>query len=943
MGVHTASKAAHLPLRPARRQPSRRLSQTACNENPQDNGHMKRRARPKQRGSAQVGKPSRTRDEPSNDLVESWLEKSATPYLNVAAIPTDVANPPKAHHGRSRQGYNDKVQSSLPYQNEAIGRHERFLQTAEAPLPPVTSTRNTHGYRRKKRPLSRDSSLISTAYHDKAPAAYPYSVRQHAHAYDETSQHDSGGELDASDEELGAQRSASPRPAQFEKRPRHKTREDRYDTEKGRHQPAKCRDDGAHPRSNKRRKDDRRKLLLSSKNVMENFNSDAVMQDRITMPQPLVPGIFKNGREATIKPVTDLAYTEMQFLQNGRKDVMPKSLSKKRLKELEKQSKEIEEVSSFFLPAKKAVNNQYSKLLQVPTSAVTTYRTLDAEVMSESRAQDVSETSESENNRWNESARSLRSYNYGSEVSRYERHDRSETPPHSRKTSKATTYFTWSRSATRSPFPTNRQASPDSPGQEMQQSTTPDAVKKTLVDSGIFRGTGVPGYDDSSRKFSHGEAEQNSDAKIRQGHLELGTFDDEMIASSSVSLEDGEDTVEGQTSLKTLWQTRFASEWQKRERDSSHDAVKQSVPAGLRDNRSSQPRVLKNRPKKAPPKIYVATPDATVTRGEALSHSRGQGDERFRGRVHAEESSQETEPRSDLNPSEPQSSDPDERVSLASKDIMPPPPRPSSQLVPPLTTITSHMNQPILQDRYLPTEAEIAAAHRVVAESNAESTMVTDGPRADRQSNVSRGSAVDGDGSTFSSIQTASWLPRTQTPASTAFSRSTNTSRNSTTCPLPVSQKATRPERGEKRVIRAQIAEVEESLADYIDRIEREVRHRSPDYAVECLRVGDQPQNWDHADVNALIGSHNDQLRDETQIFGATREQESLEQQLNDCEWQYQFVASNSDDRDVVPDEDPRLVPRAVIQETKADRIDGSDGESKSMSEFWRPNQFLRF
>lgn len=68
----------------------------------------------------------------------------------------------------------------------------------------------------------------------------------------------------------------------FEKRPRHKTRADKYDAKKlgSRKKRKKPSDEEQHqPRKSK----SRRKHLAIGKNVMNNFTSDAVLNDRITV------------------------------------------------------------------------------------------------------------------------------------------------------------------------------------------------------------------------------------------------------------------------------------------------------------------------------------------------------------------------------------------------------------------------------------------------------------------------------------------------------------------------------------------------------------------------------------------------------------------------------------------------------------------------------------
>ncbi|OTA88180.1 hypothetical protein M434DRAFT_399138, partial [Hypoxylon sp. CO27-5] len=72
--------------------------------------------------------------------------------------------------------------------------------------------------------------------------------------------------------------------ANFEKRPRRKTREDKYETKKKKRkheqEGSPSHDDR---RRKKRRRAEKRKSMISSKNVVNNFSSDAVLNNRITV------------------------------------------------------------------------------------------------------------------------------------------------------------------------------------------------------------------------------------------------------------------------------------------------------------------------------------------------------------------------------------------------------------------------------------------------------------------------------------------------------------------------------------------------------------------------------------------------------------------------------------------------------------------------------------
>ncbi|XXG94784.1 hypothetical protein Hte_001042 [Hypoxylon texense] len=97
-------------------------------------------------------------------------------------------------------------------------------------------------------------------------------------------------------------------PVNFEKRPRRKTREDRYETgKKKRHRVEENDADHGDHQKKKRKRSEKKKSMASSKNVVNNFTSGAVLNDRITVQPHLKPGLFDNGRTSKKQPSKYLA------------------------------------------------------------------------------------------------------------------------------------------------------------------------------------------------------------------------------------------------------------------------------------------------------------------------------------------------------------------------------------------------------------------------------------------------------------------------------------------------------------------------------------------------------------------------------------------------------------------------------------------------------------
>lgn len=146
-------------------------------------------------------------------------------------------------------------------------------------LPSIPPASNRKRRSRRQRSTSVDSSIISRFqacrdHPEKGGTAIP------AFEYSIASEK-------SNDELFVPQNSSPPIPHaagshQFEKRPRHKTREDKYDSKKRKRNISQ--ESSEESRSKVRRKPEKKKKAIgSSKNVMNNFTSEAVINDRITV------------------------------------------------------------------------------------------------------------------------------------------------------------------------------------------------------------------------------------------------------------------------------------------------------------------------------------------------------------------------------------------------------------------------------------------------------------------------------------------------------------------------------------------------------------------------------------------------------------------------------------------------------------------------------------
>ncbi|KAF7896819.1 uncharacterized protein EAF01_009222 [Botrytis porri] len=129
------------------------------------------------------------------------------------------------------------------------------------------------------------------------------------------------------------------------------------------------------PRREKRG-DRKRAAKKASQDLMSNFASNKIGQNRLTVRPSNGPGIFQNGR-ASSPPIRrglpDLAFSEMEFLQrSGKKSQIndPIVVPKSRAKENKKAARAQDEIAEFFKPSKTPIRNHSPTIdhLTSPTS-----------------------------------------------------------------------------------------------------------------------------------------------------------------------------------------------------------------------------------------------------------------------------------------------------------------------------------------------------------------------------------------------------------------------------------------------------------------------------------------------------------------------------------------------------------------------------------------------
>ncbi|KAH6648520.1 hypothetical protein BKA67DRAFT_366739 [Truncatella angustata] len=933
MGHHDSSKAAHV-VRLTHHHRGHGIDNMECDEDPHDKGYMKRDVRAEGHRATTATKQNRASERiSSNDFVQNWLANTNIPRLDTAARSVGVANHSNAHHKQSSQDYGDEIWRESSYRRGTSWQPQHLVSGNKDLFAPITATRSRLGYQRKKRYISDDSSLLSVAQHHRASTSDPLSIQQNVN--DETQQRDVRKKPVASDDNSSHQQPSTPEYVYFERRPRYKTRKDKYDTRKETHKHKTYGADMTHHTSKKRRNEDKKKVLHSSRNVMKNFNSDVVLRERVTMPQSLRPGLFKNGRHATIKPVGDLSFSNMRFLQEKKQDIASKQLSKRRLQELERQNKEIEEISAFFLPEKPSSNNHI--LQQGPGELIAGGRVPGAipeQCFGRQSDQDTLEASIYPHTFLNAGAISSRSYDHadGSSV-----RSAPNVSQESSKASKTTTYFTWSRSPTRSPFQSERQVSLTSSCSSIRQNNIPDSIRKLLVDTGIFKGTGISGYDDESANVAiQDESAESISSKVVMTTDIGNKADSGHCVGPNCTSTIPEDP---SRSLMARWQATFTPKWQSCSQQGSKAKNSFNVLVeGLPRHHNHTSQAMSD-PRREDPETQL--PGDKSIKFERL---RGSAENCLGRRLSSEIPSKIdshcilSDMTNNVRRSDIQSSSSAEKASVASRDIMPPPPLPPILSAPTVIIPSDHMELTPPTNRHIPAEAEISAVHKMIDQFKTQAktslcTSTTDCACCTTCMPVNE--------SAFSDIQPASWLPRPVTPSTSMTLQSINASRDSSR-PLYTGQATTSTNHKQSISSTYPLPGKVETMADYIARIEHEIQDKPAcQYTEEAMTSIENPSYEQPRDTHPSITYQGYSTIESHHT--AEEEDIRLNSGFGNSGWQHDLECGESTGLEAICDETSRFAPIRVQVPRDMQHVDDLEEERYEMSTFWRPNQFMQF
>ncbi|TVY12700.1 hypothetical protein LARI1_G009340 [Lachnellula arida] len=342
----------------------------------------------------------------------------------------------------------------------------------------------------------------------------------------------------------------------FEKRARHKTKEDRYESKKKRHRSENAVENKRSTTKPEKKRGDRKKSRKKvGEDFIRNFSSKSIGQERLTVSS----SSNMNSRYtkcSSFDHLTGLAYSIMgvhlpqlnvvvgdRIAPGNRPD---KITSKSREKEKQKAARAQEEISTFFKPTRTPLTEFDPNIRGRASSTITA---LEDSFYDRQLAADRYHNADGRSQHLEPTRERASTFRQGSPSSRLLKLretslgvNYTERPPEatSRISGKANTYITWSES----------QISPRTTGMprqlrntSQQRSSTPESIRRSLEETGIYRGTGIhvhPG----SRSFKevlpeaeqlHQYRESDHDKKARKKFPRDGTSGTTIPSESPVT------------------------------------------------------------------------------------------------------------------------------------------------------------------------------------------------------------------------------------------------------------------------------------------------------------------------------------------------------------------------------------------------------------------------
>ncbi|KAI0147856.1 hypothetical protein F4776DRAFT_285015 [Hypoxylon sp. NC0597] len=872
-------------------------------------------------GDSTIAKPNSTSQQQTRyDLVQNWLEQTArqSPHSwpstsqrhkkvaenSYPSRPLDATSPYNKHPRRvdprwsSRHGFpsDKRRQSASPFQDLDLEDQRKF---------------------RRGRATPSDSSFISGFGNSTKPPDYKTgSIRWGRKKIPPVT---APGEAPIAPIDASSTTSHVSKEANFEKRPRRKTREDKYETKKTKrkHEQEAPPSHDDHRRK-KHKRAEKRKSTISSKNVVNNFSSDAVLNNRIT--PHLKPGLFDNGRKSKKQPISDLAFSEMHFLKHQKRNTQPKLLSKSRLRDKQREGREMEEVSSFFLPyatngnapnsrRRPRTRNDHQSLGlqggQLPYNHAQEFSTpLPPDHCLNSVRVRVSpsceETIEAP------SLDPVRSINDGKE------------------SAKNTAYFTWS-SSRHSLQPSRRENNSSPNVSDSVWTTTPDPIRRDLIATGIYRNTGIPLYDDQLNEPSMGRRTietKASSIRLAESRDSLRSAQHELNGSQKVKYRD--QAIMTDDPPKCLGPPSDTQITEERQPSSSQEKLNIQPPQCPREiNRQQIARDVRltpiergnSRQNTQPSNVFSTEAIATHPPPMLLDTSANRNLER-------------------------QTRETTDQASMTSRDAMPPPPIPSGRhsSFEVARANIGEVDPPQQNVSAINRAAEVSEASHAVSYSK-DVQDIRAQPNSCDPTTSSSESIVNNE-RTLLSFNTASWIPQ-RTPSARIKEMKSIPPLPSMKSPIYIDQCEGKSNAGSYRRNSTE-SQAPESMAEFIARIESESLLRSP------------PRDRDILDPQSEI--------QQVALDDASFDTNQLQEQFPTSTWQKKtrpHLAPNSrlpypnpessrmdqqhEGEFYVETQYPEYGINTPSLPEVMHTLEDFEEERFEMSNFWRPNQFSRF
>lgn len=620
-------------------------------------------------------------------------------------------------------------------------------------------------------------------------------------------------------------------------------------------------------------------------------------------------------------------------MQHQKRNSKPKPLSEARLRERRRESRELEEVSAFFLPSKANINLDRSKELEKRERKNHQIRTRHRNYQNDLTTQ-------------NEPPRLLMLEN--EETIKYprpkSRNSRGLTSRDSgpvnlesnctiTEPSKTITYLTWSSSPTSPHGEVLDGAQPSSPAPPSDWTTTPDSIRRALVATGIYRDTGIHPYDDASkgelgyehavRRVDHSKNDKASEHDDNSQQQESNGLPGSTLHARALTTDDKQDPTEDHQSqhenvtIPSILEVKY----KRGERQTQHDehSYQKSHSSGRVDYPEDTRKIPL--PSDRRPRLERSLRIGCTDKPQTLQNPDPMGQELG---VSYESLALSLE-------------DHVSHASHGSREAMPPPPLPLerghlSAVARTSPEIVSNIEKQLSRDDI--TGAFFQQPHMDNQQCLPELGTV----RTDSASSVRRSGQSRNIGETLCSLETASWIPHAKTPSTAYTERQNGFSRLSMRSPLYQSQldvnASSRSPRDKSPRVKLQ-----ESMTEFITRIERDMQAQLPIENItpteedEMYNMIASPSDHDiepqhHLDPNTI--GHR-----ETSSLGVLTNPQA--EGTDDG-----FVQSQGRESHLVHHSRSEVSTPRVFGTTMG-VMDYSEDEQLEMSRFWKPNGFAQF